>query len=57
MDHWWDDTDRGKLKYLEKNLSHCYFDQHQSHKHWPWSEPRPMQSEAAKTDIYKTELP
>jgi len=43
MDHWWDDNDREKMKYLEKNLFHCYFVQHQSHKHWPWSEPRPLQ--------------
>jgi hypothetical protein len=25
MEHWWDDTDRGKPKYLEENLSHFHF--------------------------------
>ena len=25
MEQWWKDTDRGKLKYWEKNLSHCHF--------------------------------
>ena len=23
MEHWWNDTDRGKLKYWEKYLSNC----------------------------------
>jgi len=22
--YWWNDTDRGKLRYLEKSLSHCH---------------------------------
>jgi hypothetical protein len=30
MEHWWNDTDRGKLKYWEKNLSQCYFVHHKS---------------------------
>lgn len=25
MEHWWNDTGTGKLKYWEKNLSHCHF--------------------------------
>jgi len=25
MEQWWNDTDRGKLKYWEKNLSQCHF--------------------------------
>jgi hypothetical protein len=25
IEHWWDDTDRGKLKYLEENLVHFQF--------------------------------
>jgi len=25
MEHWWNDSDWGKLKYLEKTLSLCYF--------------------------------
>jgi hypothetical protein len=28
---WWHDTDRGKLKNLEKNLSQCHFVYHNSH--------------------------
>jgi hypothetical protein len=24
MGQWWNDTDRGKLKYWEKNLSECH---------------------------------
>jgi hypothetical protein len=31
MELWWNDTDRGKLKYWEKNLSKCYFFHHKSH--------------------------
>jgi len=23
MEHWWNDTDRGKLKYWEKNIIQC----------------------------------
>jgi len=30
MDHWWNDTERGKLKYLEKNLPQSHF-LHQNH--------------------------
>jgi hypothetical protein len=25
MEHRWNDTDRGKLKYWEKNVSNCHF--------------------------------
>jgi hypothetical protein len=25
MEHCWNDTDKGKLKYLEKSLSYCHF--------------------------------
>jgi hypothetical protein len=28
MEHWWNDTDRGKLQYLEKKLSQCQFVHH-----------------------------
>jgi hypothetical protein len=27
---WWNDIDRGKLKYLERNLSHCHFVHHKT---------------------------
>jgi hypothetical protein len=31
----WNDTDRGKLKNLEKNLSQCHFVHNKSHMDWP----------------------
>ena len=34
----WNDTDRGKLQYWGKNLSHCHFVHHKSYKDWPSSE-------------------
>jgi hypothetical protein len=24
VENWWSDAGRGKLKYLEKNMSHCH---------------------------------
>jgi hypothetical protein len=35
MDDWWNDTDRVKPKYLEKNLSKCHFVYHKSCIDWP----------------------
>jgi hypothetical protein len=32
MEHWTNDTDRGKLKYWEKTPLQCYFVHHKSHK-------------------------
>jgi hypothetical protein len=31
MELWWSDTDREKLKNLEKSLSQCHFIHHKSH--------------------------
>jgi len=31
MEHRWKHTDDEKLKYSEKNLSHCHFIHHKSH--------------------------
>jgi hypothetical protein len=33
MEHWWNETDRGKLKYSEGggDLSQCHFVHHKSH--------------------------
>jgi hypothetical protein len=33
-EHWWNDTDRGKPKYVEKNLSQCYYAYHKHHTDW-----------------------
>jgi hypothetical protein len=44
MEHWWNDTDRGKLKYWERNLFHCDCVDHKSHTDGPENEPRPPQS-------------
>jgi hypothetical protein len=41
MEQSWNDTDRGKLKYWEKNLSKWRFTQHKSHTGWPGIEPVP----------------
>jgi hypothetical protein len=34
MEHWWNDTDRGKLKCREKKLSQCLFLHHKAHIDW-----------------------
>jgi hypothetical protein len=31
MEHWWNEIDREKPKYLEKNLSQCHFVHQKSH--------------------------
>jgi hypothetical protein len=35
MEHWWNDIDRGKPNYWEKNLSQCQVAYHKSHMDWP----------------------
>jgi len=44
MWHWWNDTDTGKPKYLESNLSQCRFFHHKYHMDWPGIELRPPPS-------------
>jgi hypothetical protein len=34
VEHWWNNTNRGKLKYSKKNLFHCHFFHHRHHMHW-----------------------
>jgi hypothetical protein len=34
MRHWWNDTDRWKSEYSEKNLSQYHFFHHISHVDW-----------------------
>jgi len=31
VEKWWNNTDRGKQKYSEKNLSQCHFVHHEFH--------------------------
>jgi hypothetical protein len=46
MEHWWNDTDSGKPKCLEKDLSQHQFVHCKSHMNWLWISPRPQQREA-----------
>jgi len=39
MEHWWNNTDRGKRKYWEKNLSQCHFVHHAPHMDCPGTKP------------------
>jgi hypothetical protein len=39
MGHWWNDSDRQKPKYSEKNPSKCHVINHISHMDCPWIEP------------------
>ena len=39
MEHQWNETDRGKPKYVGKNLSQCHFIHHKSHMDSPEIEP------------------
>jgi len=38
---WWNDTDKGKLKYRKKTLSRCHLFRHKSHMHRSGIEPGP----------------
>ena len=41
MEHWWNDANRRKLMYLEKQLSQCHFIQKKSNLDWPRIKPGP----------------
>jgi hypothetical protein len=42
MEPWWNDTDWGILKYLEKNVLWCHFVCHKSRMDWPGPEAGPL---------------
>ena len=46
MEHWWKDTDWGKPKYSEKNLSPCQFSHQKFHMDWAGIETRHPRREA-----------
>jgi hypothetical protein len=47
MAHWWNDSYREKLKYLNENLSQCHSVHYKFHKDWLGIEPVPPQREAS----------
>jgi len=48
MQHWSNDTDREKPKYVEINLSNYYVVNHKSYMDWSVSEPCPPRREAGE---------
>jgi hypothetical protein len=41
MGQWQYDIDKCKVKYAEKNLTHCHFVHNKSHVDWPGNKPGP----------------
>jgi hypothetical protein len=53
MENLWNDTDRGKLTNLEKILSQCHSDHHETHTDWPEIETGPILCHGT-TQLYNT---
>jgi hypothetical protein len=49
--HWWNGTDRGKLKCSERNLSHYYIDRHRFHSDLPGIESVPSRWESGVSPL------
>jgi hypothetical protein len=47
MECWWNDTDRGKQKYWERDPSECHFVQHESPVDWLAVVPKAAQLEGS----------
>jgi hypothetical protein len=47
LEHWWNDIDRGKAKFYEKNLSWYHFVHYKFHMDWPGIEPGLLSVRAA----------
>jgi hypothetical protein len=49
VQHWRNDSDRGKPKYWEKNLSQCHSARQKSHMNWPGIETEPVKGDMSAT--------
>jgi len=47
MEHWWNDTDKGKARHLAKNLIPCQLSTKNLNIDWPGIEPGPPRWEAS----------
>jgi len=54
-EHWWNGTDRGKLKYWDINLSQCHCVHHKRHTDWPGIEPGLPRLKPANSRSYLTD--
>jgi len=55
MEYWWEDTDKGKPKYSEKNLIQCPFVHSKSYAGWPRQKPGFRETVSSKT-VTKSKL-
>jgi hypothetical protein len=50
VENWWNDTDRERQKYWERNLTQCHFVQNKPDIDWPGIEPAPSGQSGDGTD-------